>query len=81
VHYIPADVLDKAVEVPESAECAGTGAAVLAGTACGVFSDAAEASAKVSLGRTFEPDARRARLQKERYARYLETQARLMSGG
>jgi xylulokinase len=77
---IIADSAGVPVEIPRSAECAGAGAAILAGKACGVFDSPEEASAQTGKTGAFEPDPERVRYHSERYAAYLEQQDRLMTG-
>ncbi len=70
---IKADLLGKPVHAMRVSEAACLGAAILAGTALGHYRSAREASLSISkVERTYRPDARRAALYRERFAKYRE---------
>jgi len=68
---LKADVTGIPVAVPEVTEAAGMGAAILAGVAAGVFSDAASAiDSHLKVKRTYTPDSGIKALYDERYELY-----------
>ena len=70
---IKADIMGVPFVRPKITECGALGAAILAGTATGVFRNANEGvSVFVKRDRVFEPDARRHAYYREHYARYEE---------
>jgi xylulokinase len=70
---IKADLLGKPVHAMRVSEAVCLGAALLAGTALGRYPSAREASRRVArIEKTYRPDARRARIYRERFARYRE---------
>jgi xylulokinase len=68
---ICADILGLPFVRPQINEAGALGAAILAGTGCGVFPALEDGVAcMVQLGRTIEPDPARQRLYDERFAQY-----------
>jgi len=77
---IKADVLGRPIDVPAVREAACFGAALLAGTATGVYRDLDEAvAACVRMERTYEPDGARNARYRERQALYRELYPALAS--
>ena len=77
-NQIKADVLNRALLVPEVVDAAVVGAAALAGLAVGAFADRQAAiSRMVRIARRFEPDAAAAARYEELYAAYRELYASL----
>jgi xylulokinase len=70
---IVADVMGRPVVRPQINEAGVLGAAIIAGTGCGVF-PALEAGVEtmVKLGRTFEPDEKKRAQYDERFAKYRQ---------
>lgn len=72
------DVVGKPVIVPEGSQFGARGAALLAATAVGTFSDIVEAAASASsLGRIYQPDPTRAEEFAPAIARYCHVRDRL----
>jgi xylulokinase len=70
---LKADICGVPVTVPRITEAASFGAALLAGTAAGHFTSAAEAAEEMlHLDRTFEPNLKRMARYEKRYALYQE---------
>jgi xylulokinase len=70
---LKADLLGKPVSAMRVSEAACLGAAILAGTATGVYRSAAEAALGISrIQRTYRPDPRRARIYRERLPLYRQ---------
>jgi xylulokinase len=70
---IKADLLGKPVHAMRVSEAVCLGAALLAGSATGVYRSAREASLGVAkIEKTYRPDARRARIYRRRFDRYRE---------
>jgi len=70
---LKADLLGKPVHAMRVSEAVCLGAAILAGAATGTYGSAREAAAKVSkIERTYRPDGKRAKLYRDRFARYRE---------
>jgi xylulokinase len=70
---LKADLLGKPVHAMRVPEAVCLGAAILAGTATGVYGSAREAGKEISkIERTYRPDAKRARIYHEKLARYRE---------
>jgi xylulokinase len=77
---LKADITGIPVVAPRITEAASWGAALLAGTAAGHFSSAAEAAEEMlHLERRFEPDPKRAARYEERYTLYREVYPTLRS--
>jgi xylulokinase len=70
---LKADLLGKPVHAMKVSEAVCLGAAILAGTATGTYPSARKASLEISkVERTYKPDARKAKIYRERFARYKE---------
>jgi xylulokinase len=70
---LKADICGLPVAVPRVTEAACLGAALLAGTAAGIYPDLRKAvSRTVQISRTLEPDPESARLYEERFQLYRE---------
>jgi xylulokinase len=70
---LKADLLGKPVHAMKVPEAVCLGAAILAGTATGKYESARKASLEISkVERTYRPDARKARIYRDRFARYRE---------
>jgi xylulokinase len=70
---LKADLLGKPVHAMKVSEAVCLGASILAGTATGRYPSARQASLGLSkVERTYRPDARKAKIYKERFARYRE---------
>jgi xylulokinase len=70
---IKADLLGKPVHAMRVSEAVCLGAALLAGSAVGRYRSAREAALGLAqVEKTYRPDARRARIYRERFARYRE---------
>jgi xylulokinase len=70
---LKADLLGKPVHAMRVSEAVCLGAAILAGTATGVYGSAREAGRSLSnVERTYRPDAKRAKLYREKFSRYRE---------
>ena len=70
---LKADLLGKPVHAMRVSEAVCLGAAILAGTATGVYGSAREAAKDISkIERTYRPDRKRAALYREKFARYRE---------
>jgi xylulokinase len=70
---LKADLLGKPVHAMRVSEAVCLGAAILAGAAVGTYSSAKATALRISkVERTYEPDARRAKIYRERFARYQE---------
>jgi len=70
---LKADLLGKPVHAMRVSEAVCLGAAILAGTATGVYPSAQQASLRLSkIERTYRPDARKSAIYAERSARYRE---------
>ena len=70
---LKADLLGKPVHAMKVSEAVCLGAAILAGTATGRYKSAHQASLDLSkVERTYKPDARKAKIYRERFARYRE---------
>ena len=70
---LKADLLGKPVHAMRVSEAVCLGAAILAGTATGVYGSAREAGRSLSkVERTYRPDPKRAKLYREKFARYRE---------
>jgi xylulokinase len=76
---LKADILGRPVVVPENAEAGGLGAAILAGTAAGLW-DPAEAATRLARPReTIDPDPEGMRVYADRLALYREVYPALAS--
>jgi xylulokinase len=70
---INADILDRPVAVLETTEAASLGTALLGAKAAGLVDSVEQATERVArIGRTFEPDARRARAYQHRFDIYRD---------
>jgi xylulokinase len=70
---LKADLLGKPVHAMRVSEAVCLGAAILAGTATGRYRSARKASLDLSrIERTYRPDARKAKIYRERFDRYRE---------
>lgn len=70
---LKADLLGKPVHAMKVSEAVCLGASILAGTATGRYKSARKASLDISkIERTYKPDARKAKIYKERFAQYRE---------
>ena len=70
---LKADLLGRPVHAMRVPEAVCLGAAILAGAATGAYSSARATSLRLSkVERTYEPDARRAKTYRERFALYKE---------
>lgn len=70
---LKADLLGKPVHAMKVSEAVCLGGAILAGTATGRYKSARKASLDMSkIERTYKPDARRAKIYRERFAQYRE---------
>ncbi|MCE5340875.1 MAG: hypothetical protein LLF92_07075 [Planctomycetaceae bacterium] len=70
---IKADIFGVPFVRPKIIECSALGAAMLAGISTGVFANARDAVSKcVRIDCTFEPDAKRHRIYKEKYEMYKQ---------
>jgi xylulokinase len=70
---LKADLLGKPVHAMRVSEAVSLGTAILAGTATGVYPTARSAALELSkVERTYRPDAKRAKVYRERFARYRE---------
>jgi len=70
---LKADLLGKPVHAMKVSEAVCLGASILAGTATGRYKSARKASLAISkIERTYQPDARKAKIYKERFAQYRE---------
>ena len=70
---LKADLLGKPVHAMRVSEAVCLGAAILAGAAVGRYPSAKAAALRISrVERTYAPDARRAKVYRERFARYRE---------
>lgn len=70
---IKADLLGKPVHAMKVSEAVCLGAAILAGSATGRYRSARETSLELSkVERTYRPDVRKAKIYRERFARYRE---------
>jgi xylulokinase len=70
---LKADLLGKPVHAMRVSEAVCLGAAILAGTATGRYTSARKASLDLSkIDRTYTPDARKAKIYRERFERYRE---------
>jgi xylulokinase len=70
---LKADLLGKPVHAMKVSEAVCLGASILAGTATGRYKSARKASLDISkIERTYRPDARKARIYKDRFAQYRE---------
>jgi len=78
---IMADVTGNVVRVPATVETACAGAAMLAGMACGIYENEADAASRVSISRTYEPDSRRFPYYKDKYSEYQRIGQRLWGLG
>jgi xylulokinase len=79
---IRADVLDRSIDRVESLDSGAVGAAILAGTAAGVFTSIEEASDRmVRLERIFEPNRALKGQYEEGFRRYTDLYARLKGFG
>lgn len=68
---ILADISGLPVRIPEVADLACVGAAILAGVGCGIYQDAAEGYRKLAVGeRTIYPDANQTKMYAENMDRY-----------
>ena len=70
---LKADLLGKPVHAMKVSEAVCLGASILAGTATGKYKSAQKASLDISkIERTYRPDPARAKIYRERFARYRE---------
>ena len=70
---LKADLLGKPVHAMKVSEAVCLGAAILAGTATGRYPSARKAALEISqVERTYRPDARKAKIYREKFARYKE---------
>ncbi len=70
---IKADIMGAPFIRPRSTECGVAGAAILAGIACGAFGSADEGiGALVAVERSFEPDAGRHSVYREKLDKFIE---------
>jgi len=70
---LKADLLGKPVHAMRVSEAVSLGTAILAGTAVGVYPSARSAALELSkVERTYRPDPKRAKVYRERFARYRE---------
>ena len=70
---LKADLLGKPVHAMRVSEAVCLGAAILAGTGTGRYRSARKAALEITkVDRTYRPDARKAKIYKERFARYRE---------
>jgi len=68
------------VHAMKVSEAVCLGAAILAGTATGTYPSARKASLEISkVERTYKPDARKAKIYRERFAKYKELYPALRS--
>jgi xylulokinase len=70
---LKADLLGKPVHAMKVSEAVCLGASILAGTATGRYKSAQKAALEISkVDRTYKPDARKAKIYRERFAQYRE---------
>ena len=70
---IKADIFGVPFVRPKISECSALGAAMLAGISTGVFAHVTDAVSQfVKVDRTFEPDAKRHKIYKEKYEMYKQ---------
>ena len=77
---IVADIAQVPVRIPEVADLACVGAAILAGVGCGIYRDAADGYRHLAVGeRVLQPDPKRAKLYAGLLERYKQNAAALSS--
>lgn len=72
------NILNKKVKVLSTSETANVGAAILAGSGCGIFKDFSEAGGILGVREIFEPDDVEAGFYEEKYEEYLYIQDKFM---